>query len=90
MSTLPPLAVGSAGQTAGREMPRMRPTRSSAPVSTAPVEPAETKPAASGSSLSIFSATTREESFFWRMARVGASSLVMTSLQCTTERRSAS
>ena len=54
------------------------------PVSTAPVEPAETNAAASGSSFKRVMPTTREESRLERMACVGTSSLVISSVQCLT------
>ena len=78
------------GQSAGRKTPLMRPMSMMPPVSTAPVEPAETNAAASGSSFKMFMPTTREESRLERMACVGTSSLVISSVQCLISTREAS
>ena len=80
MTPLPPL--GMTGPNAARRMPRMRFTVSVAPVSSAPVLPAETT-ASPLPSLSRFSATAMEESFFLRVAVLGSSSIEMTSRAST-------
>ena len=79
MSITPAPPFGSTGASAARRMPRMRRTISVAPVSSAPVEPAETT-ASPSPSRSMFSATVMDASFLWRVAVLGLSLMVMTSL----------
>ena len=74
---------GSTGARAARRIPCMRLTVSVAPVSSAPVLPAETT-ASPFPSLSIVSATAIDESFLRRVAVLGSSSMVITSLAFTT------
>ena len=78
-----PFLVGKIGARAGREIPLILPIFIIAPERIAPVLPAETRPITLSSSFNMSKALTREESFFWRIATVGTSSFVITSLALT-------
>ena len=83
------MSVGRIGAKGARSTPLIRPTMTWPPTRSAPEEPAETN-ASAFPSLTSFSPTTMEESFFSRIDATGASPVSMTWVAFTMVNRSSS